>query len=53
MVIHVKYIIAKLTDKPEMKEEMAQWFHDKWGISKEAYLESMTECLKEEKSVPM
>lgn len=31
---------------------MAEWFHSKWGISKEAYLESMTESLAGAGAVP-
>ena len=40
------YEIARLIDRPEIKEQAAQWFHEKWGIPLEAYLESMEECLK-------
>jgi GNAT superfamily N-acetyltransferase len=32
---------VKLTQKPEIKEKAANWFHEKWGIPLEAYLESM------------
>ena len=35
------YAIVSLTEKPEMKEHAAQWFHEKWGIPLYAYLESM------------
>ena len=31
----------KLRDIPEMKDAAAQWFHDMWGVPKEAYLECM------------
>lgn len=44
--------ILRLIDKPEMKDAMANWFHQKWGIPMEAYLESMEECLKGKDSVP-
>ena len=44
--------IIKLRDKPVMKEEMARWFHEKWGIPLEAYLESMEECLAKKTGVP-
>ena len=44
--------IISLIDRPELKEEMANWFHEKWGIPKEAYLESMTECITRKMSVP-
>jgi GNAT superfamily N-acetyltransferase len=32
---------SKLRDIPEMKDAAAQWFHDMWGVPKEAYLECM------------
>lgn len=44
--------IISLIDKPEMKILMAEWFHEKWGISLEAYLESMDKCLEGKTSVP-
>ena len=46
------YTIRKLTDKPELKEHSANWFHQKWGIPSEAYLESMNEALAGESAVP-
>ncbi len=46
------YEIIRLIDKPEMKEQAAKWFHEKWGIPLAAYKESMEECLKKEKPVP-
>lgn len=39
------YEIVHLNDRPEMKEEAAKWFHEKWDIPMDAYLESMEECL--------
>ena len=48
----MKYDIIRLTDKPEIKEQAAQWFHEKWGIPLEEYVESMDECLNENKPVP-
>jgi len=39
-------------DKPEIKEQAAQWFHEKWDIPLEAYTESMNDCLTRRKSVP-
>ncbi len=44
--------IIRLIDKPEMKEQMANWFHDKWSVPLEAYLESMADCLSGDKPVP-
>ena len=48
----VSYKIVRLTDKPEIKEQAAQWFHEKWDIPLNAYLESMDECLTEGNPVP-
>ena len=44
--------IISLTDRPEYKDRMAQWFHSKWGVPLEAYLESMDECLNSSGGVP-
>ena len=41
----MNYQIVRLTDKPELMEQMAGWFHEKWGIPQEAYQESMQDCL--------
>lgn len=48
----MKYKITRLADRPEMKEQAAQWFHEKWGVPLEAYLESMEECLENRNVVP-
>lgn len=39
------YKIIRLEDMPGIKEMAAQWFHEKWGIPKKAYMDSMDECL--------
>ena len=39
----LKYI--NLRETPELKETAADWFHNKWGIPKEAYLECMDNYL--------
>lgn len=44
--------IIKLRENPAQKEEMARWFHEKWGIPLEAYVESMEECLDKKTGVP-
>ena len=46
------YKIVRLTDRPELKETAAQWFHEKWGVPLVAYMESMEDCLQGQKSVP-
>lgn len=44
--------IVKLREKPELKQAAANWFHEKWGIPLEAYLESMDECLEGSAPIP-
>ncbi len=39
----LKYIT--LREKTELMDTAAQWFHTKWGVPKEAYLECMEEYL--------
>lgn len=41
-----------LRERPELLEQAAQWFHEKWGVPLEAHLESMKECLKRDTPVP-
>ena len=41
-----KYIILK--EMPSIKERAAEWFHSKWGVPTEAYLECMEEFLSGE-----
>lgn len=48
----MNYEIVKLIDKPQIKEQAAQWFHEKWGIPLAAYEESMEECLTKVNPVP-
>ena len=37
-----------LRDRPELKEPAAAWFHEKWGVPEQAYLDCMTACLNRE-----
>ena len=37
-----------LRRRPELEDAAAEWFHSKWRVPKEAYLESMDACLKDE-----
>lgn len=39
----LRYITLK--EQPELLEPAAAWFHSKWGVPKEAYLECMREYL--------
>lgn len=42
------YTYVNLRQKPQLKEQAAAWFHDKWKVPKEAYLECMEEYLNNE-----
>lgn len=37
-----------LREQPELMSTAASWFHSKWGVPKEVYLECMTSYLKQE-----
>lgn len=39
------YRYIDLRDFPELKDDTAIWFHNKWGVPKTAYLECMTKYL--------
>ncbi|MGI6172447.1 MAG: GNAT family N-acetyltransferase [Christensenellales bacterium] len=41
----MKYDIVRISDAPHLREKAAQWFHEKWGVPLEAYLESMQSSL--------
>lgn len=43
-----EYRYITLMQEPKMKEEAANWFHSKWGVPKEAYLECMDSYLNKE-----
>lgn len=40
-----QYEIVRLKDRPALKNATAAWFHSKWGVPLEAYLESMDASL--------
>lgn len=48
----MNYEIIRLMDRPEMKEQAAQWFHEKWKIPLDAYMDSIEECLAKSNPVP-
>ena len=37
-----------LREKPELMDAAAQWFHSKWGVPEEAYLECMKAYLQQD-----
>ena len=41
-------IYLTLRDEPELKEAAAAWFHSKWGVPEQAYLDCMTAYLNRE-----
>ncbi|WP_242960089.1 GNAT family N-acetyltransferase [Drancourtella sp. An12] len=41
-----------LREKPQWKQKAAQWFHEKWNVPVDAYLESIEESLNSENPVP-
>ncbi len=44
--------IIKIQDHKELVSSAAEWFHQKWDIPKEAYVQSMEECLRGTSHVP-
>ena len=44
--------ILPLRDVPERLDEAAGWFHDKWKIPLNAYLDSMRDCLSDPSRIP-
>ena len=42
------YALIALRDRPELMDRAAAWFHEKWGVPKEAYLDCMTAYLNRE-----
>ena len=42
------YKYTNLADIPSIKDKAAEWFHSKWGVPKEAYLECMDAFLNGE-----
>ena len=47
-----EYHIMNLREKPQWKQKAAQWFHGKWNVPVDAYLESIEESLNSENPVP-
>ena len=40
--------VVSLRQRPELRERAAAWFHEKWGVPVDAYLECMDACLRDE-----
>ncbi len=45
MTKDLNYTYVTLKERPELKDSAADWFHDKWGVPREAYYECMTDYL--------
>ncbi len=43
-----EYTYITLRDRPQLRERAAAWFHNKWGVPQEAYLECMEAYLNNE-----
>ena len=43
-----RYTYITLRDRPQLKERAAAWFHSKWDVAQEAYLECMEAYLNKE-----
>ena len=39
------YVYITLRQRPELMDRAAAWFHEKWGVPKEAYLQCMSDYL--------
>ena len=46
--MHLEYRYITLRDCPELMDRAAAWFHEKWGVPTQAYLECMTAYLNRE-----
>lgn len=46
------YKILKISENKQRIKQAANWFHEKWGIPREAYLESMEACAEDRSTVP-
>ena len=48
----MKYIIIRITDRPELISTLSEWFHLRWGIDKNAYIDSMNEAQSSSSAFP-
>ena len=48
----MNYVTVKIQEHEEWLERAADWFHQKWNIPREAYVESMKVCLQKSSAVP-
>ena len=48
----MKHDLVRIADRPDLIDQAARWFHEKWGIPEEAYRQSMRESLTRQGPVP-
>lgn len=46
------YKIENMQKQPGLKSLAAKWFHEKWDVPVEAYLESIESCINNKNTVP-
>ena len=44
--------LVRLLDQPNLKEQAARWFSEKWSVPLEAYRQSMEDCLAANGDIP-
>ncbi|MDD3400551.1 MAG: GNAT family N-acetyltransferase [Eubacteriales bacterium] len=47
-----QFNVISIHDRPELADRAAAWFHQKWGVPEEAYLQSMKAAIGGTDSVP-
>lgn len=47
-----RYTILKIREHSELVQRSSTWFHSKWSVPQDAYLESMRDCVRGNRSVP-
>ncbi|MFZ2538759.1 MAG: GNAT family N-acetyltransferase [Oscillospiraceae bacterium] len=47
-----EFRITLLRDNNELTKIAAKWFHEKWGVPLDAYLDSIQECQKKQTKIP-
>lgn len=52
MSLNNKYELTKLREFPELSQEAANWFHEKWNVPVSAYKESIDESITQKEGIP-
>jgi len=48
----ISWEITSLKNRPELNKKAASWFHEKWNIPEEAYMESIIESQRNPYDIP-